>query len=144
MTDPTANGELGLEARQAIADLVVEHSWLIDHGFADRVPDLYTENASLLGIGEDLMGREAVAEWSRRRVAMRERTSRHVCTNLRVIADRSDRARGTVLVTLYRHDGEPAGPALPLLIGEFGDHYERGADGRWRFAERRFSSVFTS
>ena len=144
MIDISGTGELSPDARHAIGDLVVEHSWLIDHGYADSVPELYTDDASLLGIGEDLVGRDAIAEWSRRRVAMRDRTSRHVCTNLRLTATAPDRAAGTVLLTLYRHDGEAAGPPLPLLVGEFDDRYERGADGRWRFAERRFSSVFTS
>ena len=129
-------------AREAIHDLVSEFAWLIDHGQADRVADLFTEDGCLLGIGEDLRGRAAIAAWGGRRAALRERTSRHCCGNVRVQAEAPDRARATVLLTLFRRDGPSAGPATPLLVGDYEDIYQRGPDGRWRFHERRLVILF--
>ena len=37
--------------RLAIETLIHDHAWLIDHGQADQVVDLYTDHARLLGIG---------------------------------------------------------------------------------------------
>ncbi len=129
--------------RTAIAGLVAEYVWLIDHGAADRVASLFTEEGRLLGLGEDIVGRAAIAAWGERRAAMRERTTRHVCTNLRLTHESPGRVRGTVLLTVYRHDGPPPRPATPFMVGDFEDIYERGQDGSWRIAERRLVPAFS-
>ena len=131
------------ETSHAIEQLVHEHAWLIDHGQAGAVPDLYTDDALLLGIGEEKAGRAAIAAWAEARQAMTERQSRHMQTNLRLARRGDGRIEGTVLLTLYRHDGPgPAAPA-PLLVGEYADVYAKGADDKWRFAERRLTTLFT-
>ena len=61
--------------RQAIEALIYEHAWLIDHGQADRLPGLYTEDARVLGIGPDKVGQQAITEWAGQRAAMTERCS---------------------------------------------------------------------
>jgi len=128
--------------RAAIEDLVQRHAWLIDHGEADRVGELFTDDAGLYGAGPDKTGREAIAAWGRQRAALRERRSRHVQSNVLVEPLSPDTARGWVVLTLYRHDGPGEGPAAPLLIGEYADRYRKGPDGAWRFAERRLSILF--
>ena len=130
--------------RSLLEALVVEHAWLIDHGMADQTPELFTEDGRMLGLGEPIVGRTALADWGRARAAMTKRTSRHVLTNLRLAFESEDRVRGTVLLTLYRCDHELVRPATPLLVGDFEDTFQLCSDGRWRFQERRFISVFSS
>ena len=36
----------------------------------------------------------------------------------------------------------PLAPAVPILVADFEDVYERGADGRWRFRERHIDRIF--
>ena len=110
--------------RQAIEALIYEHAWLIDHGQADRLPGLYTEDARVLGIGPDKVGQQAITEWAGQRAAMTERCSRHVQSNIRLEAVSPDLIRGTVVLTLYRHDGAGWGEPVPLMIGEYADLYE--------------------
>ncbi len=128
--------------RHAIEVLVQEHAWLIDHGQARRVTDLFAEDGRLLGIGPDKVGRAAIADWAGQREDMQDRRSRHVQTNLRLERRPDGRVGGTVVLTLYRHDGPGAGSAAPLLVAEYQDIYQRGPDGVWRFAERRLSVLF--
>jgi hypothetical protein len=70
------------KTRMALEELIRQHSWLIDHGAADRLPDLYEDDGLLIGIGTDKVGRQAIAAWADQRTAMTERRSRHVLTNL--------------------------------------------------------------
>ena len=73
---------------------------------------------------------------------MQERRSRHSQTNIRLDPLASDRIAGTVLLTLYRHDGEGPGSAAPVLVGEYADVYVRHVDDRWRFQERELTILF--
>jgi ketosteroid isomerase-like protein len=130
--------------RQAIEALVNEHAWLIDHGRADEVAQLYLEDGRLLGIGPPRTSRAAILEWACQRAAMRERKSRHVQTNLRLEPCEDASVKGTTVVTLYRHDGGGVASPTPFLVGEFADHFRRDATGNWRFAERSLSILFGS
>ncbi len=130
------------ELRLAIEALVYEHAWLIDHGHADQLPNLYTDDARVQGVGPEKIGREAIAVWARERAAMTQRRSRHVQTNIRLEAESPATVRGTVVLTLYRHDGDGPGSPSPLLIGEYQDVYQRGTDGQWRFSQRSLSVLF--
>jgi hypothetical protein len=143
-------GQTGLDARldigdrAAIVELIARHAWLIDHGRAGEVTELFAEDGALYGAGPDKRGRAAIAAWAQQRAAMTERRSRHVQSNILLEAAGPDQAQGTVLLTLYRHDGPGPGPATPLLVAEYADRYRRGRDGAWRFAERRLDILFGS
>ena len=132
--------EVGL----AFDALIHEHAWLFDHGQADRIVELYTDDASVLGIGPDKIGREAIAAWASERAAMTGRCSRHAQSNIRLVPAAAGQVGGTVLLTLYRFDGAGPGPATPLLVAEYDDLYQQGPDGRWRFKQRRLTTVFSS
>ncbi len=132
------------EVRARIEELVHEHAWLIDHGRAAEVVELYAEDARIKGIGADKVGRSEIAAWAQQRAAMHERRSRHSQTNIRLDALALDRIAGTVLLTLHRHDGEGSGSAAPLLVGEYADVYTKDTDGRWRFQERELIILFGS
>jgi hypothetical protein len=122
------NKPLEAEIRLTLEHLVVEHAWLIDHGAADRLPELYTEDGRMFGVGPDKIGREAIAAWAKQRAAMTDRRSRHVQTNIRLERVADDVIHGTAILTLYRHDGAGAGSPSP--------------DGTWLFAERRLAVLF--
>ena len=128
--------------RASIEALVTEHAWLIDHGKANELAGLYTTDGRMLGVGEDLAGSETIAAWGEKRAAMRERTSRPVCADLRLWAETVESFRGTTTVTVYRRDDPINGTTVPLLVGDYEDFYTRGADARWRFAERKFVAAF--
>lgn len=128
--------------RQEIEQLVAEHAWLIDHGQADRVAALFTEDARLLGIGPDKVGQAAIQAWAAERAAMTGRRSRHVQSNLRLVAVSAVECRGTVVLTLYRHDGPGKAEPAPLMVAEYDDTYRKREDGVWRFAERHLSVLF--
>jgi ketosteroid isomerase-like protein len=139
---PSGAPFIDVGSRAAIEHLINYHAWLIDHGEADRVADLFTAEAALYGVGPDKIGRDAIAEWGRQRAAMTQRRSRHVHANILLEADGDRAARGTVILTLYRHDGAGEGQASPLLIAEYTDRYSKQPDGQWLFAERRLSVLF--
>jgi hypothetical protein len=60
-------------------------------------------------------------------------------------------ADGTLVdgLTLHRHDDvdfylipAPLAPAIPILVADFVDTYEKGGDGRWRIRERHIHRIF--
>lgn len=71
------------------------------------------------------------------------RLTQHLCSNLLVTAESTDRARGSCRIMLYTADGAqtPEG-ALGIkadarqLVGLYEDRFVRAPEG-WRFAERR-------
>ena len=73
---------------------------------------------------------------------MNGRRSRHVQSNLRLVAISQDACRGTVVLTLFRHDGPGRADPAPLLVAEYDDLYRKGRDDAWRFEERRLSILF--
>ncbi|MBS7707763.1 nuclear transport factor 2 family protein [Chelatococcus asaccharovorans] len=130
------------EDRAAIEELIQRHAWLIDHGEANRIGELFTQDATLHGVGACKVGRAAIAAWGAERAAMRGRRSRHVHSNILIEPVSPDAARGWLVLTLYRHDGPGLGSAAPLLICEYADRYRKEPDGAWRFAERRLAMLF--
>lgn len=133
---------LSLEDRAAIEDLIQRHAWLIDNGKSDGIGDLFTEDAAMFGVGPDKVGRAAIAAWGADRAKMKERRSRHVQSNILIEPVSPGNARGSIVLTVYRHDGTGPGSAAPLLVCEYTDSYRHGPDGVWRFAERRLSVLF--
>ena len=128
--------------RLAIEALIHEQAWLIAHDQADRVVDRYADDARLLGVGAEKSGRDAIGAWAAERAAMTGRRSRHVQSNIRLRPMPGGGVSGTVLLTLYRHDGDGPAPAAPLMVAEYADHYAQVRDGTWRFAERRLTILF--
>jgi hypothetical protein len=127
--------------RAQIADLVAEHAWVLDRGDPRRLPDLYRPDGQLLGLGEPIIGREALERWADARAKL-DRVSRHVHTNQRSWQDPDGVWHGSLITLLWRHDGPGDGPAWPQLVLDYDDVYDFGADGRCRFARRQISRVF--
>jgi hypothetical protein len=123
-----------------LARLVTEISWRIDHGMADRVDELFVDEGEMV-LGQTTMrGREEIREWGRKRAGAAS-TSRHVCANMRFVADGDDMAEGTTLITQYLSEGEGPGTTLPAAVGEDRDRFVRTGHG-WRFVSRSFDLLF--
>jgi hypothetical protein len=87
-----------------------------------------------------LAGHDAIRNWGRARAASTVQT-RHICSGMR-FADRGNgRAAGSTLLTVFMHDGEGRGPAVPAVVGEDTDEFVR-TDVGWRFASRTFETLF--
>jgi uncharacterized protein (TIGR02246 family) len=128
------------EARRSIERLSTEYCWLIDHGYADRVAELFTDDAVLSVGGSEVSGIVDIRRHLDERAKNREIRSRHVVTNIRLVNESAGRVRGTTIMTIYRSIGESGKPQL--IIGDVDDLYRLDADGRWRLAERKLAPTF--
>jgi hypothetical protein len=124
----------------ALSRLVEEIAWRIDHGQADRVWELFVPSGVLDTSGTPLVGHDAIREWGRARAAASVCT-RHICSGMRFISHGEGRATGSTLLTVFSHDGEGLGPAVPAVVGEDTDEFVLTAGG-WRFESRRFETLF--
>lgn len=124
----------------ALSRLVEEISWRIDHGRADSVWELFVPDGVLATSGEPLIGHDAIRAWGRARAASTART-RHIVSGMR-FTDRGDgRATGSTLLTVFIHEGDGRGPAIPSVVGEDTDEFVRTVAG-WRFVSRTFEVLF--
>jgi hypothetical protein len=62
---------------------------------------------------------------------------------MRFIERGNARATGSTLLTVFMHDGDGRGPAIPAVVGEDTDEFIR-TDVGWRFASRRFEALFVT
>lgn len=127
-----------------LSRLVIEHGWRTDHGRADTVHELYVEEGELtLGAAATpIRGRQAIFEWGRRLVeAPPWHRIRHVCGNMRFVADGPNAAEGTTLLTVFMVEKPGAATTLPWRVGEDHDRFVRTAHG-WRLVSRRWIDLF--
>ncbi|MCL2482887.1 MAG: nuclear transport factor 2 family protein [Propionibacteriaceae bacterium] len=118
--------------RTEIEQLVFEHSWRMDHGHADQVWELFTEDAVSEGPMGTMVGRQAIKEWGARRVTIAAGLVRHVFGGMR-LAWVGSVLCGTTYYMAFR-DSSPD-PLVPASMGEFQDEYAQ-VDGRWRIRKR--------
>lgn len=127
---------------EACRDTVLRLARAQDTQDWDALVAAFTEDAVLVRPGaEPLHGRDAIrAAYAGRAPG---RFTRHlvVSTVVDETADGEAHAHSTVLLWAG-HAGDAEGPQGrpaqgPELLGEFDDRLRRGADGRWRIAERR-------
>jgi hypothetical protein len=50
-------------------------------------------------------------------------------------------ATGSALLTVFIHEGDGRGPAIPSVVGEDTDEFVR-TDAGWRFVSRTFEVLF--
>lgn len=125
-----------------LSRLVTEHAWRTDAGRADTLHELYVDEGELLLPQTRLLGRQAIYEWGRQLDAAPPwRSIRHVCGNMRFLADGADAANGTTLITVYMVTGESAATTLPWSVGEDHDRFVRTENG-WRFFSKHWVELF--
>src|SRR5436305_8103201 len=114
--------------RQSIEALNAEFAWLIDHRDGLGVAELFTPNGVYDMSNNVYHGQAEINGFYESRKARGRRAARHVFTNLRLLPENADRAIGTVILTLYAHDGEPPYPTTRLLIADYNDVYVRTSE----------------
>jgi uncharacterized protein (TIGR02246 family) len=155
MAEEVPGGELDLAplervlAERACERLVVEYARRLDFGQADRVAELFTDDAVWEMPGRiRFEGRDELAAGIPSRLSGTARTTRHVCTNIAIDVLGRDEAVGFCYLVNYRYDWPdgaavaPAPSAEPKYIGEYTDRFVRTADG-WRIAHRRSVLAFS-
>lgn len=129
--------------RSEIEQLNTRFAYLIDHERTEEVAALFTEDGVYgRSTGERSVGRAQISESYRLRKEHGPRTARHLFSNLHLEIESENRARGTVVLTLFAQDGLPPHPAEVFLVADYDDIYERGEDDVWRFKERIITWLF--
>ena len=125
-----------------LARLVIEHAWRADNGRADTIHDLYVDEG-VLDVGVPLRGRQAIREWGRQLVAAPPwRSIRHVCGNMRFVADGANYAEGTTILSVFMVAGSGPATTLPFSVGEDHDRFVRTGHG-WKLLSRRWVELFS-
>lgn len=119
--------------------LVTAYCHHVDHGEAERIAELFSEDGVWTSAEATMDGQEAIRKAMAIRQANTARMSRHVCNNFLLDIIDADHAEGTVYLTLYRHDGKE-GRSLslldgPAMVGEYRDRFVRTEEG-WRISHR--------
>lgn len=116
--------------------LIVEFTWKLDHAEPAGFGELFEPDGSFTAAGQAHRGRLEIQGFADRR-AVQERTTRSVLSNHRLVRISDSVIEGTVLVTLYLHDGELPGEPVAQAVTEYRDVYARQEHDGWRFRERR-------
>ncbi len=117
--------------------LVTAHAWRVDNGRADTLHALYRDDGERIVGPTPLRGRQAIDAWGRQRVeAPPWSCMRHVCGNMRCVADGANAAEGTTVLTVLMVAGSGAATTLPGMVGEDHDRCVR-TEHRWRLVSRR-------
>ena len=134
-----------LSIERACQRLVTEYCHLVDHGEAEQIADLFSEDGVWKSPEVTMNGQAEVKRGFAARQANVKRMSRHVCNNFLLNIIDEDHAEGTVYLVLFRHDGEPGRRTSPLegpqMVGEYRDRFVRTSEG-WRFAHREIEVSF--
>jgi len=133
---------LSTEPQQACIRTVLDAVFYVDSQQFEKFAACFSNTGELFrpGQAEPLKGRGAILAAYESRPATR--TTRHVCSNMRVDLLSETEAVVHSYVQLYAKDSAADGPddAPALKIGEFEDHcvFE---DGRWLIRQRKASFV---
>ncbi len=152
MSDLAGYDTLSVEDRVALTTLIMEYAWRADHPHehADSVPELFTDDCVWeLPPGHPsgtIRGRGEIVQYWRGRLdpAKFPYVSRRLISNLRFVQDGPGTARGWISFTEYGAKIGGPTPATPVIIGDWLDSYQKGADGKWKIKARKVEIKFGS
>jgi hypothetical protein len=134
-----------LKIRVALEDLNTAFCYHLDHDEVDALIELFADDVYYTHGARVSRGKAELAKVFRGRSITQVRTSRHMYSGLKLEIESATRARGTSVCMTFGAYGEPPlSPAVPTLVADFVDAYERGTDGKWRFKERHIHRVFVA
>ncbi len=132
-----------LEIRATIEDLNTAFCYHLDHDEVEPLLELFTDDVFYTHGTRRSNGKAELEQVFRSRSAALPRTSRHMYSGLKIEIESASLVRGTcVCMTFGQHGTPPLSPAIPTLVADFVDVYERGDDGRWRIKERHIHRIF--
>jgi len=132
-----------LEIRVALEELNTAFCYHLDHNEVEALLDLFTDDVFYTHGPRHTRGKAELEQVFRSRTATTPRTARHMYSGLKLEIESATRARGTSVCMTFAQNGEPPlAPAIPILVADFEDRYERDGDGRWRFRERHIHRIF--
>jgi hypothetical protein len=132
-----------LEIRVALEELNTAFCYHLDHNEVDALLALFTDDVFYTHGARRSNGKAELEQVFRSRTAQTPRTARHLYSGLKIEIESASRARGTSVCMTFAQNGEPPlAPAIPILVADFEDLYERGDEGRWRFRERHIHRIF--
>jgi ketosteroid isomerase-like protein len=141
---------LDQETRNAIIDIqqhVADYWHDIDENEALGAESFYTEDCvMLMGPVKRFDGHEGVRAFYADREKRGQRTTRHTCSNFRVILETPTRAQANFVVANYGADG-PApivGADVPSLVSQVNTICVRQENGSWRIARLEAKPIFIS
>ncbi|MGK0477942.1 MAG: ketosteroid isomerase-like protein [Ilumatobacter sp.] len=126
-----------IEDRWAINDLLVNYSTTTDDHDIGGLAELYTEDAVFQGVAGQIDGRAGIADYYEQRLASFG-ASYHIPYTHKVDFVSDTEARG---LTLGATEVSLEGQAFWVAMRYY-DHYIKGADGNWRFRERRIEQIY--
>ena len=126
------------DGRLACLNLIHAYNNYVDTGHADRVPDLFTDDA-VLDVGRALTGIETIRAVMRARAANTERRTTHVSSNVQFTDVGERTAAATSVLLLFVLDGND--PRAPSAIIRCKDEFVCLEDSEWRFKRRSLSIV---
>jgi len=139
-------GALAQKTREAgvraeIEQLNIECGWYLDHAMFDAFAGCFTTEARL-GVtgGQPIVGRPAIR--ARYGAMPAGRTVRHFAGPVHLTWEDARHVRGLRSVSIYASDVPAPRPPISPTIMDYQELYERGADGKWRYAERIVTPVF--
>jgi len=134
-----------LKIRVALEDLNTAFCYHLDHNDPDALLALFADDVYYTHGARVSHGKAELEKVFRGRSAAQVRTSRHMYSGFKLTIESATRARGTSVCMTFGAYGEPPlSPAIPTLVADFVDAYERGSDGRWRFKERHIHRIFVA
>ncbi len=118
----------------SIERMLSDFAWHADRAEGDALSHLFTANGSLHVGGQELMGRQKIADDCHRRALDPARKVRHVWSNLRVDWIEDKLMRTTAVQLTFEQPGADA-PAH-VRVNDLFDTFALDEDGVWRFASR--------
>jgi SnoaL-like domain len=127
----------------AIYSLVVNYWRDVDFNEGHAAHDYYVADGAFI-VGDNRFeahdGIRTFYSWRRRREKF---GTRHLVSDVVVVADGDRRATGAGVVTLYRATGRPPfRNTVPTLVADFTCDCVRGDDERWRFGRHVVDPLF--
>ena len=126
------------DIHHAIASLLTEFYWRLDHGGGVGLGELFTPTGKFFLPKRTFKSPAEFERWATERRADTSFVSRHLWSNLRLgaVDGRLFRAEGNIMIFQQTAAG------ASLLAGNFVDLVEKGEAGDWRFMERRAFVAF--
>jgi len=117
-----------------IERLLSDFAWHADRAEGDALSRLFTSSGTLQVGGQELVGRQAIADDCHRRALNPQRKVRHVWSNLRV--DRVDANRVSTTAIQLTFEQWAADTPANVRVNDLFDTFVQETDGGWRFATR--------